>query len=44
MNEEKISQVWAPNYNNAIQLLSKKRDINSVDTTEIEESINKLLN
>ena len=44
MNEEKISQVWAPNYNNAIQLLSKKRDISSVDTTEIEESINKLLN
>lgn len=42
--EEKISQVWAPNYKNAIQLLSKKWDISSVETSEIEESINKLLN
>ena len=42
--EEKLSQVWAPNYKNAIQLLSKKWDISSVETSEIEESINKLLN
>ena len=44
MNEEKISQVWAPNYKNGIQLLSKDKNISSIETSQIEEAINKLLN
>ena len=43
--EEKLSQIWAPNYKNGIQLLSKlKKGINSIETSQIEDSINKLLN
>lgn len=44
MNEEKISQVWAPNYKNGIQLLAKNGNISSVETSQIENLINKLLN
>ena len=44
MNEEKISQVWAPNYKNGIQLLAENGNISSVETSQIENLINKLLN
>lgn len=45
MREEKISQVWAPNYDNAIQLLPKpKQGLNSIETSVIINSIKSLLN
>ncbi len=42
--EEKLSQIWAPNYKNGIQLLAKNGNISSVETSQIENLINKLLN
>ena len=41
--EEKLSSVWAPNYNNAIQLLSKTNDINSIDNLEIIKALKSLM-
>ena len=41
--EEKINIVWAPNYNNAIQLLSKTNDINSIDNLEIIKALKSLM-
>ncbi|MBQ3834525.1 MAG: glycosyltransferase family 9 protein [Elusimicrobia bacterium] len=40
--EEKIAQVWAPNYKNAIQLISKGEGINSIETSEIINSLKEL--
>ncbi len=40
--EEKIAQVWAPNYKNAIQLISKGKGINSIETSEIINSLKEL--
>jgi ADP-heptose:LPS heptosyltransferase len=45
MNEEKISKVWAPNYQNGIQILSKpKKGINSIEISQIADAMKKLLN
>ena len=43
--EEKLSQIWAPNYRNGIQLLSKpKKNISSIETSQIEDAIKNFLN
>ena len=44
LSQEKIAQVWAPNYKNAIQLISKESDINSIEISEIINSIRFLIN
>jgi ADP-heptose:LPS heptosyltransferase len=41
--EEKLSKVWAPNYEKAIQLISKTKDINGISNLDIINAINKLL-
>ncbi len=41
--EEKINVVWAPNYDNAIQLISKTKDINDIDNLEIIKALKSLM-